>query len=62
MGRQCNPVGTVEIAARLKVARGTVDQWRQRDIGFPEPRWTVGGRPAWNWDNIEAWAEKRNPL
>lgn len=51
------PVGTVEIAERLGVTRNAVDQWRARDLGFPEPRWTVGGRPAWDWDDIEAWAQ-----
>lgn len=50
------PVGAVEIAARLGVARRTVDSWRQRDVGFPEPRWTVGGRPAWDWSDVKAWA------
>jgi predicted DNA-binding transcriptional regulator AlpA len=54
--RQCDPVGAVEIAARLGVKRRTVDAWRQRDIDFPEPLWQVGGRPAWNWDTIERWA------
>jgi hypothetical protein len=53
---ECDPVGAVEIAARLGVARQTVDMWRQRDIDFPEPTWTVGGRPAWNWPIVAAWA------
>jgi predicted DNA-binding transcriptional regulator AlpA len=57
-----DPVGTVEIAARLAVARSTVDQWRQRSLGFPEPRWTVGGRPAWNWLDVEAWAVQTERL
>lgn len=60
MSRQCEPVGAVEVAARLGVKRATVDIWRTRDLGFPEPRWTVGGRPAWNWDEIEAWAKQTN--
>ena len=59
MSRKCDPVGAVEIAERLGVARRTVDQWRQRDIGFPDPRWQVGGRPAWNWDDIEHWHKSR---
>jgi predicted DNA-binding transcriptional regulator AlpA len=52
-------VGAVEIAARLGVARRTVDAWRQRDIGFPEPRWTVGGRPAWDFADVEDWYKGR---
>lgn len=58
MSRQCDPVGAVEIATRLGVARRTVDSWRGRGTKgdpFPEPRWTVGGRPAWNWDDVERW-------
>lgn len=51
-----DPVGAVEIAERLGVARATVDQWRQRRI-LPAPRWTVGGRPAWEWPQIEQWAK-----
>jgi predicted DNA-binding transcriptional regulator AlpA len=54
-----DPVGAVEIAERLGVKRGTVDMWRIRSIGFPEPRWAVGGRPAWNWSDVEAWAKAR---
>lgn len=50
------PVGTNEIAERLGVTRHAVKQWRVRDLGFPEPRWSVGGRPAWDWDDIERWA------
>ena len=50
------PVGIVEIADRLGVQRQTVDQWRQRRL-LPEPRWTVGGRPAWSWPEIERWAQ-----
>lgn len=51
------PVGAVEIAERLGVSRNTVDQWRQRNLDFPEPDWTVGGRPAWNWRGVWEWAK-----
>lgn len=51
----CDPVGAVEIAARLGVARATVDQWQQRRL-LPDRRWTVGGRPAWDWADIAGWA------
>lgn len=54
----CEPVGIPEIAARLHVKRATVDMWRFRDTRFPEPDWTVGGRPAWNWPSVERWARE----
>lgn len=53
----CEPVGISEVAERLGVKRPTVDIWRQRGV-MPEPRWTVGGRPAWNWPDVLAWAEE----
>jgi len=56
------PVGIVEIAQRLGVTRAALDKWRSRDVGFPEPRWTVGGRPAWEWDDVEAWARRTGRL
>lgn len=58
----CEPVGIVEIAARLGVKRNTVDQWIQRAIEFPPARWTVGGRPAWNWPDVEQWATETGRL
>lgn len=50
-----DPVGIKEIAERLNVKRQTVDTWLQRHL-LPAPRWTVGGRPAWNWPDIQQWA------
>jgi len=55
------PVGAVEIAARLRVRRATVDQWQQRGL-LPDPDWTVGGRPAWAWARIEQWARDSGRL
>lgn len=52
-------MGLAEIAQRMGVERGTVDQWRHRGL-LPEPRWTVGGRPAWDWSDIAAWAKDTN--
>lgn len=49
------PVGIKEIAERLGVQRKTVDQWLQRNV-MPEAKWTVGGRPAWDWDDVGRWA------
>lgn len=53
----CEPVGIPEIAERLGVKRATVDTWRVREL-LPEPRWVVGGRPCWDWPDVEAWAER----
>ena len=53
------PVGTVEIADMLGVSRKHIDAWRsrggRRGIPFPAPRWTVGGRPAWDWAAVATW-------
>lgn len=58
-----DPVGTVEIAERLGVTRSTVDKWRLRDLGFPSPRWTVGGRPAWDYTtDVLPWAKETGRL
>jgi len=57
----CDPVGIPEIAARLGVKRATVDTWRLRGL-LPEPRWTVGGRPAWEWADVQGWAWKTGRL
>jgi hypothetical protein len=55
------PVGIVEIAGRLNVKRATVDQWQAREL-LPDPAWTVGGRPAWPWSAIRAWAHDTGRL
>ena len=60
-GPDPGPVGLAEIAARLGVARATADQWRQRGV-LPDAPWTVGGRPAWPWTLIEAWARDTGRL
>lgn len=58
---RAEPVGLNEIAERLRVRRDTVDHWRTRGL-LPESRWTVGGRPAWAWGDIRAWAEQTDRL
>lgn len=55
------PVGGVEIAQRLGVERKTVAMWNLRGL-LPEPRWTVSGNPAWEWDDIEEWARRTGRL
>lgn len=49
------PVGRHEVALLAGVEPTTVDTWRDRYPEFPEPRWTVGGHPAWAWADIHAW-------
>lgn len=58
------PVGQKEIAERLGVVQSAVGNWQQRatTTGFPESRWTVGGRPAWNWPDVEKWAKETGRL
>ena len=58
---ESTPVGSAEIAARLRVRPQTVHTWRQRGL-MPEPRWTVSGQPAWDWSDIEAWARRTGRL
>jgi hypothetical protein len=50
-------VGVVEIAHRLHVPRTVVDEWRHRGH-LPGASWVVGGRPAWNWAVVDAWAKR----
>lgn len=57
-----DPVGTIEIADRLGATRHAVNQWRRRPLSFPEPRWQVGGRPAWDWREVERWARTTGRL
>lgn len=53
-----DPVGLLEIADHLHVAHNTVKSWRQREL-LPDPRWTVSGAPAWDWElDIIPWARK----
>lgn len=58
MGEHPTVVGVVEIVRRLDVSRSAFDQWRYRGLGFPEPKWTIGGRPAWYWPDVLRWAKK----
>lgn len=53
--RLCDPVGIGEIAARAGVTYDTAERWRRRNPDFPAPRWKIGGRPAWNWDDVTPW-------
>lgn len=59
--KDCEPVGSDDIADRLGVKRQTVAMWRYRGV-LPDPSWTVSGRPAWNWPDVEKWAKETNRL
>jgi hypothetical protein len=54
---ECDPVGSDNIAGRLGVQRDTVKMWKHRGL-LPNPRWTISGRPAWNWPDIEMWSRE----
>lgn len=62
MADASDPVGATEIAERLKVQLNTVQVWRIRYPEFPAPKWTVGGRPAWEWETIRRWAVANGKL
>lgn len=51
------PVGVLEIADRLGVKQQTVAMWKYRGL-LPEPKWVVSGSPAWDWKDIERWADE----
>lgn len=59
---EADPVGQSDIASRLGVATVTVQKWRERHPGFPAPRWTVSGRPVWEWDEVQEWAGNLRPV
>ena len=59
--KNCDPVGSDDIAQRLGVASQTVKTWKLRGV-LPPPTWTVSGRPAWNWPDIERWARETKRL
>ena len=56
-----DPVGLSDIADRLGVEQETAKRWKLRGL-LPPPKWTVSGRPAWEWKTIEAWARKTGRL
>lgn len=61
MHEEVDVVGIMEIAARLGVSHQTVKQWSAAGL-LPEPRWRVSGRPAFDWEEIQEWAEKTGRL
>jgi hypothetical protein len=64
-----DPVGAVEIAARLGVEDRTVHMWRYRTktgemaVPLPPPDYVeVNGSPAWEWETILRWAGETGRL
>lgn len=60
-------MGYAQIAERLGVGVGTVKQWRSRgtragDPPFPEPSFTVGLQPVFDWREVRAWAKETERL
>jgi hypothetical protein len=56
MKRKHDPVGAIEIAARLGVKERTVHMWLFREL-MPEPDFpSVNGTRAWDWNTILRWA------
>ena len=60
-GESVEPVGVVDIAKRLGVKQQTVAMWRYRGL-LPEAPWSVSSQPAWNWPDIQRWAEATGRL
>lgn len=61
-----DPVGQEDIAKRLGVTPQAVKLWRMNEREtlepFPEVRWTISGRPAWDWgDDILPWLKRNKP-
>lgn len=55
-------VGAAEIAARLKVGRQMVHQWRQRHSDFPAPVAELQQAMVWHWPDVERWAKATGRL
>lgn len=61
------PVDAQRIADRLGVALDTVHTWKKRTkrgegVGMPEPRWTFGNVPVWEWTEVLVWAGRTGRL
>lgn len=58
--KPADPVGQMDIATRLGYPSGTVAKWLQRGVFDLPPKWTVSGSPVWEWQDVQAWAERTN--
>lgn len=53
--RELQPVGKAEIVERLGISHQLLNRWAATNP-LPEPAWTVSRQPAWDWTDIEQWA------
>lgn len=48
-----------DIAALFRVHTWTVDEWRRKSCGFPDPIWLSNTTARWRRADIEAWLVSR---
>lgn len=55
-------VDSQQIADRLHVERRTVNNWRAKAIGFPEPVLRRQRLLMWSWPQVRQWAVRTGRL
>lgn len=55
-------VDSQQIADRLGVERRTVNNWRAKNIGFPEPVLQRQRLLMWSWPQVREWAVRTGRL
>jgi hypothetical protein len=50
-----NEIADRATARGHNTAKGTVYQWKNRGIGFPEPHAHLSIGPVWLWGDVEKW-------
>jgi hypothetical protein len=55
-------VDSQQIADRLHVERRTVNNWRAKAIGFPEPVLRRQRLLMWSWPQVREWAVRTGRL
>jgi hypothetical protein len=53
-------VSVSEIASRSGRSINTIQSWRRRDRGFPEPVVILAAGPIWDWETVARWMRDRN--
>jgi predicted nucleic acid-binding protein len=52
-------VSVAEIAARAARPVNTIQSWRRRHPGFPEPVASLATGPVWTWPDVDRWIRDR---